>query len=313
MDSSSTFWLPTKASTFTGHIDTFFYVLMWLSLFFFLAIVIAMGVFVYKYWRKRPDQLAQAQITHNAHLEFWWTFIPLIMVIVFFFYGFKGFLDMNIAPANAMQIKVRAQKWSWAFEYPEGASSDTLVVPVNHPVELVMFSRDVLHSFFVPAFRVKNDVIPNRYTRVWFHATTTGTFPVWCAEFCGTNHSNMLTAVRVLEFGDYENWLKGASDPGKGLAPVEFGKLLYTKRGCSSCHTLDGSKLVGPSWKGMWGTSRKLTSGLSVTADENYVRNSMMNPQGEVVEGFPPVMPPFKGILSDKEVDALIAFIQSLK
>jgi cytochrome c oxidase subunit II len=154
---------------------------------------------------------------------------------------------MRVPPADSMQVNVMGQKWSWSFTYANGVNNDTLVVPVNTPVKLLMTSRDVLHSFFIPAFRTKADVIPNRYHSLWFQATRTGVFPVECTQYCGTNHSYMLTAVKVLEQEAFDTWLTAAGDPGKGKTPAEFGAVLYTKKGCNACHSVDGSKLVGPS------------------------------------------------------------------
>jgi cytochrome c oxidase subunit II len=312
MDNSKTFWLPEKASTFTDTVDSAFYLYYWISIFFFVLICAGILVFTVKYIRRRPEQLASAQITHNLKLELTWTIIPLIIVIGLFFLGMKGYLFMRVAPNNAMQVNVKGQKWSWSFEYPSGAVNDTLVVPVQTPVKLVMTSRDVLHSFSIPAFRTKADVIPNRYHGLWFQATRTGVFPVQCTQYCGTNHSYMLSAVKVLPMEEYEDWLATASDPGKGKTPAEFGAILYTKRGCNACHSTDGGRLVGPSWKGIFGKSETTSAG-PVNVDENYIRESILTPNAKVVAGFQPVMPTYKGVLSDREVEAIIAYIQTLK
>jgi cytochrome c oxidase subunit 2 len=313
MDNSKTLWLPEKASTFADSIDWAFMLYYWISVFFFVLIVGLMIVFMVKYVRKRPDQLAAAQITHNLPLELSWTIIPLLIVIALFFVGMKGYLHMRIAPATSMQVAVKGQKWSWSFEYPSGAVNDTLVVPVNVPVKLSMTSRDVIHSFFIPAFRTKADVLPNRWHALWFQATRTGTFPVVCTQYCGTNHSYMWTAVKVLEREAYDEWLANASDPGKGKTPEQFGAILYSKRGCSACHSIDGSRGVGPSWKGLYGKSENCGAGGMVTVDDEYLQQSMMEPTAKVVMGFQPVMPVFKGVLSDREVAALIAYIKTLK
>jgi cytochrome c oxidase subunit II len=312
MDNSKTFWLPEKASTFTDVVDPAFDLYLWISIFFFGLICILITVFVFKYLRRRPDQLATAQITHNLTLELSWTIIPLIIVMGLFFLGMKGFLHMRVAPAGHMQVNVKGQKWAWSFEYPSGAINDTLVVPVNTPVKLAMTSRDVLHSFSIPAFRTKADVIPNRWHSLWFQATRTGVFPVQCTQYCGTNHSYMLTAVKVVEPEAYQEWLANASDPGKGKTPAEFGAVLYQKRGCNACHSVDGSKAVGPTWKGTFGSQRATDKG-SVAADEAYLKESILAPQAKVVAGFQPVMPTFQGVLSDREVAAIIEYIKTLK
>jgi cytochrome c oxidase subunit 2 len=313
MDNSKTFWLPEKASTFVDVVDPAFMLFYWISIFFFVLICALIVVFTVKYLRRRPNQLATAQITHNLKIELAWTLIPLFIVMVLFFIGMKGYLHMRIAPAGFMQVNVRGQKWSWSFEYPSGAINDTLVVPVDTPVKLAMTSKDVLHSFFVPAFRVKADVLPNRYTSLWFQATKTGVFQVECTQYCGTSHSYMLTAVKVLTAEAYKEWLLVASDPGKGLTPEQFGALLYSKRGCNACHSLDGVKGVGPSWKGIAGISENCGTAGMVTVDDAYLRESMMEPNAKVVNGFLPIMPTYKGVLTDREVEALIAYINSLK
>lgn len=312
MDYSKTFWLPEKASTFADTVDPAFDLFLWISIFFFGLICILIAVFTAKYLRRRPDQLATAQITHNLTLELAWTIIPLIIVMALFFIGMKGFLHMRVAPAGYMQVNVKGQKWSWTFEYPSGVINDTLVVPVNTPVKLAMTSRDVLHGFFIPAFRTKADVIPNRWHSLWFQATRTGVFPVQCTQYCGTNHSYMLTAVKVVEQEAYEEWLTAASDPGKGLSPAEFGAALYTKRGCNACHSVDGTKMIGPSWKGVYG-SQEATSAGSIAVDDAYLRESILEPNAKVVAGYQPVMPTYKGVLSDREVVAIIEYIKSLK
>jgi cytochrome c oxidase subunit 2 len=219
---------------------------------------------------------------------------------------------MRVAPSGYTQVNVKGQKWSWSFEYPAGAVNDTLVVPVNTPVKLAMTSRDVLHSFFIPAFRAKADVLPNRWHALWFQATRTGVFPVECTQYCGTNHSYMWTAVKVVEPDAFNEWLANASDPGRGKTPEQFGALLYQKRGCNACHSVDGSKGVGPSWKGLYGRQETTNVGM-VNVDEAYLKESMMIPTAKIVTGFQPVMPVFQGVLSDREVAALIAYIKSLK
>ena len=313
MDNSKTFWLPEKASTFVPIVDFGFNLFLWISVFFFFLIVILISVFTYKYLRRRPDQLATAQITHNLTLELSWTLLPLVIVMGLFFIGIKGYLHMRIPPAGYMQVNVKGQKWSWSFEYPSGAVNDTLVVPVNTPVKLAMTSRDVLHSFFIPAFRTKADVLPNRWHSLWFQATRTGVFPVECTQYCGTNHSYMLTAVKVLEPEAYTEWLANASDPGKGKTPEQFGAILYQKRGCNACHSVDGTNGVGPTWKALFGKSENCGAGGMITVDEAYLKESMMAPAAKVVAGYQPVMPTFQGVLSDREVGAIIEYIKSLK
>jgi cytochrome c oxidase subunit II len=314
MDTTTkTFWLPEKASTFADFVDPAFNLYYWVSLFFFVLITVAIVVFVAKYMRRHPDQLAESQLTHSTFLETLWTAVPLVLVMMFFVIGMKGYLKMRIAPGDAMAVNVVGQKWSWSFRYPQGFINDTLVVPIHQPVKLVMTSTDVIHSFFVPAFRQKADVIPNRYHTMWFEATKTGVFPVECTQYCGTNHSYMWTAVKVVSQEDYQEWLANASDPSKGKSLADYGKELYAKRGCNACHSVDGTRLVGPSWKGIWNAQEKMVGGQTVLVDENYLREAMLDPMAKVVDSYPAVMPTYKGILGDKDVESIIAYIQSLK
>lgn len=313
MDNSKTFWLPEKASTFVDLVDPGFMLFYWISVFFFVLICALIIAFTIKYIRRRPDQLASAQITHNLKIELAWTLIPLCIVIALFFVGMSGYLKMRIPPASYMQVNIKGQKWSWSFEYPSGAVNDTLVVPVNTPVKLVMTSKDVIHSFYVPAFRIKTDVQPNRYTSQWFQATRTGVFQVECTQYCGTRHSYMLTAVKVLEVDAYKEWLAVASDPGKGLTPEKFGEVLYQKRGCNACHSIDGSPSTGPTWKGIYGRKEQITGGGTIIVDDAYIHESIWDPSAKVVLGFQPVMPTFKGTLGEREVMAIISYMKTLK
>ncbi len=312
---TKTFWLPERASTFADLVDPAFNLFYWVSVFFFVLITALIVIFVAKYMRKRPDQMASGQLTHSTVLETLWTVVPLVLVMGFFVIGMQGYLKMRIAPSNAMTINVTGQKWSWSFRYPQGQGfvTDTLVVPLNEPVKLMMTSVDVIHSFFIPAFRQKADVIPNRYHSLWFQATKLGTFPVECTQYCGTNHSYMLSAVKVVDSKEFSTWLAASADPSKGKTPAEYGKELWTKRGCNACHTIDGGTSTGPTWKGIWNTQVKLADGSSVFVDENFIRESILEPGAKVVAGFQNVMPPYKGSVGDKEIESIIAYIQSLK
>jgi len=310
---TKTFWLPEQASTFAQMVDSAFNLYYWISVFFFVLITALIVIFIAKYMRKRPDQMAESQMTHNTFLETLWTAVPLVLVMWFFVIGMQGYLKMRIPPGNAMVVNVTGQKWSWSYRYPQGFVTDTLVVPVNQPVKLVMTSTDVIHSFYIAAFRQKADVVPNRYHSLWFQATKPGIYPVQCTQYCGTNHSYMWSSVKVVDAPTYAAWLEGASDPSKGKTAIEYGQELWTKRGCNACHSVDGSKLVGPSWKGLYNRTEHFTDGSSAAADENYLRESMLNPAAKVVAGYQPVMPTYKGILGDKEVESIIAYIQSLK
>jgi cytochrome c oxidase subunit 2 len=216
-------------------------------------------------------------------------------------------------PVNSYEIQVVAKKWSWSFIYPNGHVDNQLHMPVDRPVTLVMSSDDVIHSLYVPAFRVKMDLVPGRYTKTWFEATEVGTYPLFCAEYCGTGHSTMNSSVIVHRSGEFEKWLEDAADFMKDLTPVEAGQILYSRRGCAQCHSVDGTAMVGPSFKNAFGSHQMMTSGEEILVDENYIRESILEPQAKVRSGYRAVMPTYKGQLKDEEISALIQFIKSLR
>ncbi|MFQ5568827.1 MAG: cytochrome c oxidase subunit II [Rhodothermales bacterium] len=302
-------WLPDGASTLAPEIDALFFFVYWVSVILFVGVVGTMVFFAYRY-RRRSETDRPAPIKENKFVEASWVVLPTFLVLIVFTWGFKAFLKLGTPPPNAYEITVRAQKWNWQFEYPNGASSNELHVPVGRPVKLRMSSVDVLHSFFVPAFRVKQDVIPNRYTYVWFEATKQDTFLVACTEYCGTRHSDMLTQVVVHSQDDFNTWL-AESRMGADASPAERGALLFGQLGCKGCHSLDGTPGVGPTIQGLFGTQqRPLSDGSSVVADDNYIRESILNPAAKIAAGSPPAMPAAYGGLSAEELDALIAFIK---
>jgi len=307
---TGSFWLPPRASTASSNVDWVFYFIYYISVFFFLLIVGLALLFVLRY-RRRPGARPSEAPHGNLALELTWSGIPIIIVVAIFVLGFRGFMDMTIAPANAMEIKVIAQKWKWVFEYPNGHVDEELHVPVDQSVLLVMTSLDVIHGFYIPAFRVQLDVVPGRYNKTWFQATQPGEYVLYCAQYCGKEHSNMLARVIVHKPGEYETWLRDASDLFKTRSPVEVGQWLVKVR-CSSCHSIDGSAGTGPTFKGLFGHEQKLRDGSKVVADENYIRESILEPQAKVVAGYDPVMPTFKGQLDDREIMAVIDYLKSL-
>lgn len=291
------------------------------SLFFFITIASALMLalvtvltvlFIIRYRRHGKPGLTSGT-DHSLPLEIIWTVIPTILIFIVFAWGFKGYLRMSVVPRGALEIKVTAQKWFWAFDYPEGLSTvNELVVPLGKPVKLLMSSTDVIHSFFVPSFRMKMDVVPNRYTVTWFEATQAGAFDLFCTEYCGTKHSEMIGKVKVLPVEEYKKWLEASSGPGEGVTPAQWGAQLFKSRACVTCHSVDGSKVVGPSLKGRYGGTVFLSDGTQITMDENYIRESILNPRTKVVIGFDPVMPTYQGLLKERDVDALIAYIKSI-
>lgn len=294
--------------------DALFYFIFYASLVLFAIVMMATVYFIFKY-RRQGEQKLTSGVAHNTKLEIAWTVIPAILVFIVFVWGFRTYLKMHVVPNDAIEIKATGQKWFWTFDYPNGANSiNDLVVPVGQPVKLLLSSQDVIHSFFVPDFRVKMDVLPNRYTLTWFEATETGEFQIFCTEYCGKGHSEMLGKVKVMSEVDYNAWLeKSAIDIPEGMSLEEAGANLYSSKACITCHSVDGRPGVAPSFKGRFGKQQKMADGTTVLIDENYVRESILNPQAKVVEGFQPVMPTYQNVLKDRQIDALIAYIKSLQ
>jgi cytochrome c oxidase subunit II len=305
--------MPAQASTLAPGVDGLFWFITAVDIFFFLLIATLLLVFVKRYRRRSPDEVTP-HITHNQKLEVVWTTLPLLLVIGIFFWGFHGFMSARIAPANAIEIQVKAKKWVWEFEYPDGMRSlNSLHVPVNRPVRLVMMSDDVIHSFFVPTFRVKMDVLPRRYTELWFQPTQAGAHQVFCTEYCGKGHSDMLARVHVDDEATYQKWLVEGDEEIQKMPLPELGKLTYENAGCATCHSLDGSRGQGPSWKGIFGATHTFADGTTGVVDENYIRESVLEPHAKVVQGFEPVMPTYKGLLRDRQVLGVIEYIKQMK
>jgi cytochrome c oxidase subunit 2 len=312
---SDLFWMPVDASVTTRNVDWLYDFLVWMSVVSSIAILGAMAYFVIKYKAKsrKANERALSQLDHSTSLEITWSVLPIFVLIALFVWGFKGFVDMRTAPKDAYEIRATGQKWKWLFTYPGGFVDDTLHVPVDRPVRMVINAVDVLHSLYFPNFRQKIDAIPGRYTDLWFQATKPGDYPIECAEYCGTSHSNMLSHVIVHPAGGYETWLQEQQNKILSLPPEELGKLLFEKQGCSTCHTVDGSPKIGPTWKAAFGRTETFTDGSSAKVDENYIRQSILEPNAKIVAGFAPAMPTYQGKLKDAEIDGIIAYIKSLK
>jgi cytochrome c oxidase subunit 2 len=306
--------MPESASTNSASVDPVYDFITWLCIFFFVLIVVVMGIFMVKY-RRVEGRSAEVTATHNTPLELTWTIVPLILVIAIFYVGMKGYIDLRHPPENSYVVRVSAAKWTWTFSHDNGATMPSeLLVPVNEPVKLVMTSQDLLHSLFIPAFRVKQDVVPGRFTYLWFEATKIGVYDLYCTEYCGTQHSMMIAKVHVVSREDFDrriidaaNWIKPVPEDLLHVAGLKLYML------CKSCHSLDGKDGIGPSFQethSLWGKSRVLRDGTNVTVDENYILNSIRNPQGQIIAnktGAMPLMP-----LKDKEVQAMIQFIRRL-
>jgi len=313
------FWMPKAVNLTADDSDLMYYAVLGLSLFFFVAIAAAVVFLVVKY-RHRPGHKPEPSPAHNDALEITWTVIPTIICVFLFYYGWTTYVRVVTPPTKAVEINVLAWRWNWQFTHSNGVQDSDLHVPVNTPVRLVMTSKDVLHSFYAPVMRVKQDIVPRRYTYAWFFPTKPGTYRLTCAEYCGTNHSQMgitndgRRAVLVVhEPGGYERYLADKAAQSTKLPPVDLGKMLYEKKGCNACHTTDGSARVGPTWKATFGTMVPLTDGTQVKMDESYIRESMIYPQAKSRPGFPPSMPSFEGQLKENEILGIIAYIKSLK
>ena len=307
------FWLPPRASSTAAPIDAIFHLILNISIFFFLLIVALLVLFVVLY-RRRPGFQPKEAPTHSTILEVTWTSIPVVLVAMIFYTSFTTYMDMKRSPGNAYDIRVHAQKWNWNFEYPDGTITDKLHVPVDRPVRLTMDSRDVIHSFYVPAFRNKMDVVPGRYTTTWFRAVEPGEFDLVCAEYCGTGHSDMLSKVIVHPPGEFEQWLEKAAQELNTLSPPQRGERLFRTRGCSQCHSTDGTPKVGPSLKGVYGHAVRFSNAPPIdAADDNYIRESVLDPMAKIVDGFQGQMPTYQGRLKDHEITDLIEYLKSLK
>ncbi|HKK25661.1 MAG TPA: cytochrome c oxidase subunit II [Gracilimonas sp.] len=312
MGSLFDFMLPELKSPLTGaSTDALMGFIHIVSFILLAGVTIAMIYFAIKYKRKSEDDKTPV-ITHNNTLEITWSVIPLILVFIVFGWGYSGWLNLKAVPDNAYEIQVSAYKWGWTFSYENGAQVGNEVhVPAGRPVKLVMKSQDVLHSFFVPDYRVKQDVLPNRYTYVWFQAEEPGESQVFCTEYCGTSHSDMLAKVIVHTPDDFDNWLasQGSADAG---TPVERGENLLTLQGCITCHSVDGSEKIGPTFQGLFGREEVMTDGTTLTVDENYIRESILDPGAKIVQGYQNQMVSYEGRLSDDDISDIIEYIKTL-
>jgi len=300
--------LPPQASSFARHIDYLHYTVIGAA---FLVCFLAFAVIFYFLirYRERPGE-PQPHRHVPRWLEISLAGFTLTCFLVWWVVGFAQFRTLRDPPANAMRVHVVAKQWMWQFVYPSGmAAEGDLRVPVGQPVELVMTGRDVIHSFYVPAFRVKQDVVPGRITDVWFTATEPGTFQIECAEYCGAGHSRMLGHVIVLPPAEFAQWASG--NQTNDLAST--GQKLAADYGCLRCHTVDGTPHLGPSWKGMYGSTIPLSDGTQVIADDAYLTESMMDPTAKLHAGYPPLMPTFLGRLSGPEAAAIVEYIRSLR
>lgn len=302
--------MPPAASSLAHQVDWLYGFLITIS---FISCVLVIGGFVYFsiIYRRQSENDKTAYITHNNVLEFLWSFIPFVLFMVVFVWGWFVYQQLRTFPKDGLEIAIQAQKWSWTFIYKSGKSSaGEFYVPIDTDVRMVMTSKDVIHSFYIPAFRNKQDVVPGRYSSLWFHPTKFGDFQIFCAEYCGDQHSGMLGKLHVVSREKYEDWL--ANDPYKGLPLTEVGQKVYATR-CMVCHNTTTEKKIGPGWQGIFGKQEEMEGGKVVAVDENYIRESILDPNAKIVKGFPPAMPSFAGQLSEQELLGVIEYIKSLK
>jgi cytochrome c oxidase subunit II len=299
---------PEQASTFAERVDALYYYLLSVSGFFVLLIFALIFYFAVKY-RRRSEGEQTPPILGSIPLEVAWIVIPFILVMIMFVWGASLYFTAFSPPANAMEIFVIGKQWMWKVQHPEGRREiDELHVPVGYPVKLTITSQDVIHSFYIPAFRIKMDAVPGRYTSTWFEASKTGTFHLFCAEYCGTAHAGMGGRVVVMKPSEYEQWLRTGA-PEESL--VAAGGRLFQQLGCSGCHS-QNSIVRAPLLDGVYGKPVPLQSGQVVLADESYIRDSILLPQKDVVAGYAPVMPSFQGRISEEELMQIIAYIRFL-
>ena len=289
-------------------VDALYFFLVGLTAFFSLLIAGLIVFFTIKY-RRRSDEEVGVAIHGSLALELLWTIIPLFIVAGMFTWGAKVFFDLTRAPSNAMEIFVVGKQWMWKVQHMTGQREiNELHVPIGVPVKLIMGSEDVLHSYYIPAFRVKADVIPGRFNHMWFRASKPGVYHLFCAEYCGTKHSGMIGSVVAMEPGDFQVWLSGAPTAD---SPAAAGEKLFQSLACNTCH-LKGTQGRGPELTNLFGQQEELQGGAKVVVDEAYVRESIVNPQAKIVAGFQPLMPTFQGLVSEEQLQQLIAYVRSL-
>lgn len=302
---------PEQASSIAGEVDLLTLFLLGVSLFFALSILVLIVFFTVRY-RRRSEQEVPPKVETSRTLEVIWTLIPLALVTIMFFWGAGLYFRQRIPPKGATVVYVTAKQWMWKFQHPNGKREiNDLHIPVGKPIRLIMASEDVIHSFSVPAFRIKQDVLPGRYTAIWFEATKPGAYHLFCNQYCGTNHSNMTGTIYAMRADEFEAWLAGKEPTGGPTSPVEAGAALFTKVGCNTCHT-EGEGARAPKLTGLFGSVVKLQGGGTVTADEDYIRESIAEPTAKIVEGYQPIMPSFRAMLSAEQLGELVAYVKSL-
>jgi cytochrome c oxidase subunit II len=306
---SGTPLFPERASTIAGRVDALYFFLLAVSTFFSLLIAGLIVYYAVKYRRRSPD--AVGTVVHGGVvLEIAWTVIPFLISMVIFVWGASVFFAMSRPPDETLNVYVVGKQWMWKFQHLDGEREiNELHVPVGRAVKLIMTSEDVIHDVFVPAFRVKADVLPGRYTTIWFQPTKPGRYHLFCAEYCGTRHSGMIGEVVVMEPSEYQTWLSGGAAEGS-LASA--GEKLFADLACNTCHRSEAQGR-GPVLQGLFGKTVTLQTGDTVVVDEAYVRESILNPSAKVTAGFQPIMPTFQGLVSEEQLLELIEYVKALR
>ena len=308
----------TQASNFVQGVDTAFLVILGISFFFLIGLTAIMIYFIYRYNRKRNP--VATQIHGSTKLEIIWTVVPFILTMVMFYYGWLGWKPMTKPPKDAMEVTVYGRMWNFSFEYENGKRTDTLYLPKDKPVKLNLVALDVLHSLYIPAFRVKQDMVPNKKNNfMWFEPQRVGTYELYCAEYCGLQHSYMYSYVKVMEDSAFQSFIADTTKVAAAEidSPTATGKRIMQNIGCFACHSLDGTKLVGPSFKGIWGAEHTVVTGKEtrkLTVDEEYIKRSINDPNADVVEGFMKgLMVSYQGQLSEDDIANIIEYLKTVK
>ena len=311
------------STNFVDSVDSVFLLIFGISGVLLAVVTFFMVYFIIKYNRKKNS--TPKDIPGNVVLETICTVIPVILVLIMFYFGWYGFKPMREVPKDAMKVKVTARMWSWLFEYENGKQSDVLNLPIGKPVRLNLDSLDVVHSFYIPAFRIKQDAVPSLKNYLWFIPEKAGSYDIFCSEYCGQRHSYMLTKVVVMEQDKFNEWYgrekekpeaATAEEKETPAREAEQGKELLKLKGCTACHTTDGKPSAGPTLKGLFGSKvTVLTGGRErvIAADEEYIYNSILDPNADIVKGFQPIMPAQKGLITDKEIAEITEYLKQLK
>jgi cytochrome c oxidase subunit II len=321
-------FLPERASTFAERVDFLHYFVVGTTMVMSAGVGLA-ALFMFFRYRRRESHQHTEYVVPDLKTEFLFVSVPLVFFLAWFAIGFRDFTWFTTPPKDSMDVYVMGKQWMWKFSYPEGPNGvNVLHVPANRPVRLLITSRDVIHSFYVPSFRIKMDALPGRYTQAWFEATKPGTYQVLCTEYCGLSHSKMLAEVVVLAPEDYENWLQEQQrgrlrDRQDALADTSLvppvarmadqGQKLVGEQGCLKCHSVDGSKHIGPTFLGLYEREEKLDDGQTIRVDEAYITQSMMDPGAHIVAGYQNVMPTYQGKLQGPESAAIVEYIKTLR